>query len=463
MTSEAISPATTERYIVDEPGRGRVECWSLPTDENTLWMLLQDVFQDYWQDMRFGTMVPGAVFEIRAPNAPTRVSLLDGYVTVDFGAWHFHVCIGTYTGIDPVLAEQRRTGRAELYRLLDKQDAPKSWGLRLYTKAGDQQLTVFLPNPLSGRRRASSRHGGLQPPEGLGYLASRLPGLAARPAGPGRARLCMRRLILALGVACAASAAVATTPPQRIVSLNLCTDQILLQLVARERIAALGWLSQNPESAMLYREAQGLRTVRGNAEEVIALQPDLVLVGTQTTRHTTRLLREFGIPVLALPGAESFVQAREQIRTVANAVGETARGEAVIKAMAARERETRATHASTTAVVATPYWPGGRSAGAGTLYDDILGAAGFANGAARAGLKGYGALPLERLIAQTPDVLLTNDYKRKVPTLGNRLLQHPASRGLGATEVTLPSPLMICGGPWNLEASARLAQQGAPQ
>lgn len=143
MTTDLIA----ERRIVDEPGGSRVERWALPTDENTLWMLLQDVFQGYWQDIRFGTMVPGGVWEIRAPNAPIKVSLLDGYATVDFGAWHFHTCIGVFNGVEPHLAEQRRTGRAELYRTLDKQDAPKSWGLRLDTVAGDQQLTVFLPNP----------------------------------------------------------------------------------------------------------------------------------------------------------------------------------------------------------------------------------------------------------------------------------------------------------------------------
>jgi iron complex transport system substrate-binding protein len=265
----------------------------------------------------------------------------------------------------------------------------------------------------------------------------------------------MRWITMVLALACSTASA----SPQRIVSLNLCTDQILLQLVPRGRIAALGWLSQNPENAALYREAQGLRTVRGNAEEVLALQPDLVLVGMATTRFTTRILRDYGVPVLALPGADSFADVYQQIRTVAHAVGEVARGEGVVAAMQARAQAMAAGPPPT--LVATPYWPGGRSAGAGTLYDDILGAGGYANGAARAGLKGYGALPLERLVAQAPQVLLTNDYKRGVPSLGARLLAHPAFTGLGAKEVTLPSRWMVCGGPWNLDAAALLVHRGA--
>ncbi|MFT3759843.1 hypothetical protein [Thauera sp.] len=133
--------------VIDEPGLGRVQAWPLPTDENTLWMLVKDIFQGHWRDIHFGTLVPGTVWEIRAPNAPVNIGLLDGYLTVNFGAWHFHLCIGHFSGTTPEQAAQRRTGRAEFYRVLGNDDAPKSWGVRMFTAAGDQQMTVFLPNP----------------------------------------------------------------------------------------------------------------------------------------------------------------------------------------------------------------------------------------------------------------------------------------------------------------------------
>lgn len=106
-----IIPTATPPAI-DEPGLGRVQCWPLPTDEDTLWLLLKEVFQQYWQDIHFGTLVPGAVWEVRAPNAPVKVSLLDGYATVDFGAWHFHLCIGHFSGALAISAvPARRTPR----------------------------------------------------------------------------------------------------------------------------------------------------------------------------------------------------------------------------------------------------------------------------------------------------------------------------------------------------------------
>lgn len=78
--------------------------------------------------------------------------MLDGYLTIAFGASHFHLCIGAHKGAaanptSPALARHRRTSRAKLYRRLDRSGAPVSWGLRLFNGEGEQQITVLLPNP----------------------------------------------------------------------------------------------------------------------------------------------------------------------------------------------------------------------------------------------------------------------------------------------------------------------------
>ena len=116
---------------VSEPGMGTLEVFSLETSEPFLHDLIEDLFENHWSDIVFGSLIQGAVFEIRAPNAPTRISLLDGYLTVNFGAWHFHLCIGAHKGsranpTDAALADHRRTARAELYRVLDRHEAPTS-------------------------------------------------------------------------------------------------------------------------------------------------------------------------------------------------------------------------------------------------------------------------------------------------------------------------------------------------
>jgi hypothetical protein len=134
-----------------ERGVGWVECFPLPVDETTLTAVLTDLFGTWWQEIRFGPAIQGAVFEARAAGPPRRISTLDGYVTVDFGDWHLHLCVGEHRGVpgggvEPEVARHRRCSRAELVRLLHE-DVPVSWSFRMFNGADEQQITVWLPNP----------------------------------------------------------------------------------------------------------------------------------------------------------------------------------------------------------------------------------------------------------------------------------------------------------------------------
>jgi hypothetical protein len=146
-----MNPETLPRPVI-EPDGARVDIFPLPADDASLEALLRDLFENHWRAITFGPLIQGAAWEMRAPHAPTHVGMLDGYLTIAFGASHFHLCIGPTHGphhapTPPALARHRQTSRAELYRRLDRSGAPVSWGLRLFNGAGEQQLTVLLPNP----------------------------------------------------------------------------------------------------------------------------------------------------------------------------------------------------------------------------------------------------------------------------------------------------------------------------
>jgi hypothetical protein len=150
-----MNPQAEPQRLVDPDG-ATVDIFPLPTDAASLETLLRDLFEKHWQAITFGPLIQGAAWEMRAPHAPTHVGMLDGYLTVAFGASHFHVCIGPTHGPHhaptlPALARHRQTARTELYRRLDRADAPVSWGLRLFNGAGEQQLTILLPNPFLSR------------------------------------------------------------------------------------------------------------------------------------------------------------------------------------------------------------------------------------------------------------------------------------------------------------------------
>ena len=146
-----MTAAVQPKRIVDPDG-AEVDVFALPTDESNLLALLRDIFERHWLDVTFGPIVQGAAWEMRATAPPAHIGLLDGYLTVVFGHSHFHLCIGETKGsrrnpTPEVLAHHRRTARAELYRQIGAGGAPVSWGLRLFNGAGEQQITILLPNP----------------------------------------------------------------------------------------------------------------------------------------------------------------------------------------------------------------------------------------------------------------------------------------------------------------------------
>jgi len=153
LCKEKENVLMTTMLVREEVGRGTLEIFPLEPSEELLFKLLKDIFENWWEDIFFGTLIQGAAWEVMAPNPPTKSSILDGYITVNFGAWHFHICVGPTTGVGseptPVeLSDHRKCSRVELYRQLSRKDqTPNTWGLRLYNGKDEQQMTVFLPSP----------------------------------------------------------------------------------------------------------------------------------------------------------------------------------------------------------------------------------------------------------------------------------------------------------------------------
>src|SRR5690606_30637774 len=142
---------TTEPTIVETPGSGTQHVWPLPVDEATLLDLITTVFTDHWQHIHFGPIIEGAAWEVGAPGAPTAITLNDGYATVDFGAWHFHLCIGEHTASGPELGRIRRCSRAGR----NSPTAPASPGPTHGTGCGPASSRC-PPTRSTARARASS-------------------------------------------------------------------------------------------------------------------------------------------------------------------------------------------------------------------------------------------------------------------------------------------------------------------
>src|SRR3546814_21060735 len=88
--------------------------------------------------------------------------------------------------------------------------------------------------------------------------------------------------------------------------MNVCTDQLVMQIARPERIVSLSFLSRDPQVSAMAAEAAVFPVNHGLAEEILPLRPDLVVAGSYTPRPTVPLLRRLGVPVLALAAETSI-------------------------------------------------------------------------------------------------------------------------------------------------------------
>ena len=245
--------------------------------------------------------------------------------------------------------------------------------------------------------------------------------------------------------------------PRRIVSLNLCTDQLLVDLVPRERIAAVSFLATDRTLSAAASKLLGLKQLKGTAEEVLALEPDLVIAGEYTTGPTVDLLKRLGKRVLVVPLATDFDGLRKTLRLIAKEVAEEARGEDIIREFDEKLAGARSVVQSRPTAIA--YQVNSLASGADSLLDAALDAAGYRNLARERTLGPAGRLPLEALVVQPPDLIVLANAPDDFKTVLADNLRHPAFLDLlkRRPHVHLAMPYWMCATPKIAEAVEILA------
>ncbi len=247
--------------------------------------------------------------------------------------------------------------------------------------------------------------------------------------------------------------------------MNLCTDELLLLLVEPERIASLSYFATNPDYSYLAAEARAFAANRGQADEVLALDPDLVLTSQFSATLAANLLERLGERVERLGFAATADEVYAQIRQVAALTGTEQRAESLVSDLQmsiAREQQDLLPLLQGKSAVF--FASNGFSYGANSLQHDFITSLGLRNVAADAGLYGPAQLPLEILLAAEPDFLFTDRRSELDTALAHPLLQHPALTSLGTKMrvIELPDALFQCAGPQLAEAYRTLAKQLGP-
>jgi iron complex transport system substrate-binding protein len=277
--------------------------------------------------------------------------------------------------------------------------------------------------------------------------------------GAAKTRLFAVALALVVGTI---DAAAETSPPSRIVSINLCADELLIELADPTQIAALSPYATDANLSYVAAEAARFRHDADTAEIVVEIGPDLVFAGRFTKLATRTMLTRLGYRVVLLDAARSVNQSIAQIREVAEIVGHPERGEKLIA-----EIESASERASASSYKAKPtaaiYQRRGYVTGAETLTGELLTTVGLTNkGASLAGQTGR-FVPLERLVADGPDYLVVATPEADPEDQGTALLAHPALAVLYPPEkrIVLPERLTVCAGPSLPAAFDWLASEAA--
>jgi iron complex transport system substrate-binding protein len=239
----------------------------------------------------------------------------------------------------------------------------------------------------------------------------------------------------------------AVTPHPTIVSLNPCSDAILAEVAEPARVLAISHYSHDPRAtSMPLAQARRYRATGGTVEEVLALDPDVVVADPFLAPATRAAFERLGIRVEVLGIASSVTGSEAQVRQLAALAGQPARGEALVDEIEAALAETRRSER----VPALLWQQGGLVPGEGTLAAELLAHTGFASHSAARGL-GQGAyLPLEEVLADPPRVILAAGSERAQA--------HPALRALDAPVARLDPSLLYCGGPTIPRLARRLAE-----
>ncbi|MEW8648419.1 MAG: ABC transporter substrate-binding protein [Candidatus Thiodiazotropha endolucinida] len=248
-------------------------------------------------------------------------------------------------------------------------------------------------------------------------------------------------------------------PPRRVVSVNLCSDQLLLMLADPQQVASVSYLSRDPDSSFVADEAAAFPLNHARAEEIIRLKPDLILVTPHTNPRLRTTLGQLGYPLHRLSLGNRVEDIIGDIRQLAARLGQVSRGESLIARMQHRLQSDLPDDAKPppTAIF---YQPRGYTSGSDTLQDEALRLAGWNNLAAQQGVKGYAPVPLEEILRWRPDTLFTSAYRKTGDSLAERQLRHPALNRLLANNpmVKIPYKYWICPGPMLAEAVDMLRQ-----
>jgi iron complex transport system substrate-binding protein len=242
------------------------------------------------------------------------------------------------------------------------------------------------------------------------------------------------------------------SPPQRIISLTLGSDEILFSLVDKSRIVSMTRYADDEGISNIAAEAKGVgaRTTMDMIENIIALAPDLVILDTWADVNYIKQLRDSGITVYAFRTPNNIDEQKMVIAELAHLVGADGKGQEIINWM---DEKLKAVEDKLSALkpgqklTVMDYGELG-SSGKGTNFDDIVTRAGLINVISRAGIEGWPMISKEKIIEFNPDIIILPswyyDANNSFESMRDSLVNDPSLQTVSAIKngriISVPNP-----------------------
>ena len=254
------------------------------------------------------------------------------------------------------------------------------------------------------------------------------------------------RLTFVLALALFNSAACAAGLP-RIVSMNVCSDQLLLSLADPGQILGLSRFSRDAWQSFAADEAWRFPILSGGAEDVLEAKPDIVVASLFDKRSTRELLKANGLHLVEFTVPRTLDEVKQQISEMGDVVQHPDRAALAIArldAAIARARQAVTDHHYRVLPLSRRGWVSGSE----SLVSSLLTETGLLNPAADLGVAAGGFASLEAIVQLKPDFLLVAEAGNRAEDDGRAFVLHPALARFYPPDkrIVLPERLTVCGG-----------------
>jgi iron complex transport system substrate-binding protein len=233
----------------------------------------------------------------------------------------------------------------------------------------------------------------------------------------------------------------------RIVSMNVCTDQLLITLADPDQILGLSRYSRDAWQSWAADDASRYKLLSGGAEDVLVLRPDIVVASLFDKRSTRELLRENGLHLAEFAVPRNLDEVKTQIREMGDIAGHPDRAAAEIArldAAIARARQAVADKHYSVLPLSRRGWVSGSE----SLVSSLLAETGLFNAASDLGVAYGGFASMEAIVNLKPDFILVSEAGDRAEDDGRAFLLHPALERLypPSRRIVIPERLTVCGG-----------------